>query len=382
MSEYQYYEFRAVDRPLECEAQAELRKITSRAEITPTSLVNEYHWGDFKGSPDRLMDKYFDAHLYYANWGSRRFMLRLPLKSFSLNSARPYLVPNGFAARATKEHVVLDFRSESEDGWEEFEEMSLAALLPLRDDLIRGDLRCLYLAWLAGVNDREVDEDDPEPPVPPGLMDLSGSLVDFADFLRIDPDLIGAAAMGSHGEPPAAPGTKELRDWLGHIPAAEKDDYLARLMSGEGVGLAGELLHRFRTTQSPQPKKREPSGRTVGQLLTLREEIHQEEQRLKAERKRAARARHLDSQAGREKQLWQEVEAALASRSRDYTRVVEILVDLRDLAQRSGDSESFSNRMRQLRDKHAGKRALMERLDRAGLPKAEPVTAIRHASRE
>src|SRR5207244_10269882 len=48
MSEYQYYEFQAIDRPLDESAMAALRAITSRAQITPTSLVNVYHFGSFK----------------------------------------------------------------------------------------------------------------------------------------------------------------------------------------------------------------------------------------------------------------------------------------------------------------------------------------------
>jgi hypothetical protein len=40
MSEYQYYEFLAIDRPLEPEDMAALRQITSRASITPTRLCN------------------------------------------------------------------------------------------------------------------------------------------------------------------------------------------------------------------------------------------------------------------------------------------------------------------------------------------------------
>jgi hypothetical protein len=51
MSEYQYYEFRAIDRPLDGEAQRALRAISSRARITATSFVNEYEWGDLKGDP-------------------------------------------------------------------------------------------------------------------------------------------------------------------------------------------------------------------------------------------------------------------------------------------------------------------------------------------
>ena len=114
MSEYQYYEFQAIDRPLDERAMAALRSITSRARITPTSLVNVYHFGDFKGDPDRLMDQYFDAHLYVANWGTRRLMLRLPVRSFPLATAKPYGVPYVLKARTTKEHVILDFHSESD----------------------------------------------------------------------------------------------------------------------------------------------------------------------------------------------------------------------------------------------------------------------------
>src|SRR5919201_5020257 len=99
MSEYQYYEFQAIDRPLDERAMAELRGITSRAEITPTSLVNVYHFGDFKGDPDRLMDKYFDAFLYVANWGTRRLMLRLPRGSLDLAAVKPYTVPDVLEAR-------------------------------------------------------------------------------------------------------------------------------------------------------------------------------------------------------------------------------------------------------------------------------------------
>jgi hypothetical protein len=49
MSEYQYYEFRTVDHPLNERQMRELRAVSRRAVITPTSFVNEYDWGDFKG---------------------------------------------------------------------------------------------------------------------------------------------------------------------------------------------------------------------------------------------------------------------------------------------------------------------------------------------
>jgi hypothetical protein len=60
MSEYQYYEFQAVDRRLTEKEMSELRNVSSRAKITPHSFTNEYHWGDFKGNPDRWMNTSMD----------------------------------------------------------------------------------------------------------------------------------------------------------------------------------------------------------------------------------------------------------------------------------------------------------------------------------
>jgi hypothetical protein len=78
VSEYQYYEFLAIDRPLSRAEQAEVRSLSTRATITATSFANDYHWGDFKGDPCLLVERYYDAHLYLADWGTRRVMLRLP----------------------------------------------------------------------------------------------------------------------------------------------------------------------------------------------------------------------------------------------------------------------------------------------------------------
>ena len=51
MSEYQYYEFQAIDRPLGEADRQTLRALSARARITATSFTNSYEWGDFKGDP-------------------------------------------------------------------------------------------------------------------------------------------------------------------------------------------------------------------------------------------------------------------------------------------------------------------------------------------
>jgi hypothetical protein len=74
VSEYQSYEFVALDRPLTPAEMAKLRSISTRAQITPTRFFNEYHWGDLKADPAELLARYVDVHVYFANWGSRRLM--------------------------------------------------------------------------------------------------------------------------------------------------------------------------------------------------------------------------------------------------------------------------------------------------------------------
>jgi hypothetical protein len=90
MSEYQYYEFQAIDRPLTSKQMEELRSFSSRARITATTFVNEYSYGSFKGDADAWMQDYFDAHLYLANWGTRVLMVALPARLLARAAAAPF----------------------------------------------------------------------------------------------------------------------------------------------------------------------------------------------------------------------------------------------------------------------------------------------------
>lgn len=405
MSEYQYYEFRAIDRPLDNGARAALRNITSRAQITRSSLVNEYHWGDFKGDPRKLMEKYFDAHLYYANWGSRQLMLRVPIGSFDFNSAKPYLTTDALEAWTTKEHVIFDFNPPQEDSgewnyWEVFDQdgeygyeddydeedegdyggdSPLSTLTPLRDDLIAGDLRALYLGWLAGI-EYEDDEEAIEPPVPDGLQKLSAPLNKLVDLLAIDANLLDVAASASGPLTRTEPDPAEFERWVAKLPTAKKDQIIVQLVRGDSSApLVAELNRQFRDSR-PRASIAAASAkrRTVGELLAARDQMAEERARREAKRKAeesarrareaaAKREKHLESLVGREDQLWDEVEAAVATKKpKEYERAIEILRDLRDLAGRAGKADGITPRLQELRQRHAKKPAFLERLAKAG----------------
>lgn len=376
MSEYQYYEFRAIDRPLTSREMSSLRAISSRADITPRSFVNTYDYGDFGGDPDALMQEFFDAFVYVANWGTHQFMLRAPGNMLGHRECAPYCKGDYLRVWTAQEHVVLSFcADELESDWEEGEGW-MDFLLPLRADLLRGDLRALYLGWLLAVGREEIEDDQLEPPVPHGLRNLSEPLQRLADFLDIDTNLLESAAAASADLEIASPPRDLLAQWVAGLPEREKDALLVQVAVGEVPHLGADLLRRFRLTS---PKAPANTPRTAGELRNaadalVREKTRREEDRKRREleieeqRRAAERTKRLEDLAAREESAWAEVDRLIATkRPNDYDRAVLLLVDLRDIAGGSGRGGLFEQRFRSIADRHAAKASFLRRLRGAGL---------------
>jgi FtsZ-interacting cell division protein YlmF len=382
MSEYQYYEFQAIDRPLTDKQMQELRSYSTRARITHTSFVNDYSWGSFKGDADAWVEKYFDAFLYLANWGTHVLKLRLPVRLLDLKTAQQYCGGQSVWVHQKRGNVIVSFVSEDEEGedWVEAEGR-LSSLIPVRMELTCRDLRSLYLGWLLGVQNGEFDDEDTEPAVPPGLGQLSASLVSLAEFLRIDRDLLDVAAQASTTIKDLQPSHDQVQAWLAGLPAQEKDNALARLIVREDRTLAIELLHQFleHPNRTKRPSDASIARRTVGALLEAAETRTERRQQIEA-RKRAeemerrereaaiARAKHLDEIAGRQPQLWAQIDSLIATtKPKSYEQVISLLTDLRDLSQRVKKNNEFQRRVEAICAAHARKPAFIERLRKAGL---------------
>lgn len=366
MSEYQCYEFVALDLPLTGKQMAELRALSTRAEISPTRFWNEYQWGDLKADPARLMARYFDAHLYFANWGTHRLMLRIPKARLDLKALKPYFVGR-HAARLTStgEHVLIDLGSDTEEPeYDEQSQGSLAALSPLRAELMRGDLRPAYLAWLLAVSADDLDDDAEEPSVPAELAELSAAQEAMVEFLRIDVDLVSAAKRGSAA---VAKDDASFRRWLAALPSKEKDAWLGRAADDPELGLGGELLRAFRTTTKAE---HHGTRRTVRELRTLAEAQRAQRQKAEAERARktkaqadAARQRHLTRLARDVEGAWSKLENLVEAS--DYDVAVKLAIDLRDLATREATAPAFARRFEALRKRQLRRRGFFDRWKRA-----------------
>ena len=390
MSEYQYYEFRALDRRLTAEQQRRLRSLSGRAEISATRFTNEYSFGDFRGDPGRLLEEYFDAYLYAANWGTRELAFRLPRALLDAVTARWYCDEEYRAwVTETAEHVIVRFRWDDDEGddWIEGEGL-LDPLLAARGELAAGDTRLLYLGWLLKVqlggldeDDNEDPEDEVEPPVPAGLKGLSDSLASIAEFLKIDDDLIDVAAQASGPLVPVS--VDGIADWVTALPASEKDKLLTMVAQGEGAQVEALLVRRFRQESRPTRATAVSAGRTASELLAAaearrgaREEAEartrEEARARRAAEQAAAYERHLEKLAGRKDETWGQVEKlTMFSKPKEYDQATQLLRDLHVIARREDDIAAFTARVHELRTRYAKRPSLMERFDKAGLPRLE-----------
>ncbi|MFP5418035.1 MAG: hypothetical protein ACLGHA_02655 [Gammaproteobacteria bacterium] len=382
MSEYQYFEFVAIDKPLTPKRIAELRACSSRACITPTSFVNDYQWGNLKGDPADWMRRYFDAHVYVANWCTCLLYLRVPKNAFDAETLRAFKTKTVFSVEQTKTHWLLEWGLDESDNYDRFAEEDgrgwMGRLAPLRDELLRGDMRPLYLGWLAGVSAGEVDEKATEPQPPPGLSRLTAAQQALAEFLEVDEDLLAAAGLSDQqGSKPDSESDAERDVWIAALPAAEKTAMLKLLLTGNAQQVERKLKLRFLAWQrEQQPEARqETRRRTVAELHELSASAAETRKRQKAVRRKNAEA---ERQAKRETYLralaadfdryWrladERAERGIASA---YDEVKRALVDLSDAYALCATRADFDRTLVQFMVRHGKRGALARRLADAGL---------------
>ena len=383
MSEYQYYEFQAVDRPLSHEETAELGEISTRAEITTRSFTNTYNYGNFRGDPNKMMEDYFDAHVYVTNWGSYHFMLRLPSGTIDETMLGNYTVDQDFydcdsefVHWTTEQHTIIAWyrNDEAGEGWMEGEEW-MPQLLPIRSELEKGDYRSLYLGWLAAVDPELVDEDTIEPPVPPGLKSLTAAQQALAEFLDIDEDLLGVAAQASENYVEQIEDATAITAWLELMSDGEAKRLLLRVLKGEPIPVQAELRRRFRQSQ----KKDAPASSVPQRLVNHLFELTQQAEASRVEWEAAERAREQEKQARERRnylsglaprfpELWNRMDE-LADRkiASAYDQVTQLLSDLADAYAQAEQIDVFRQRLQEFVTKHTRKTALIRRIREARL---------------
>jgi hypothetical protein len=295
-------------------------------------------------------------------------MMRLPKRLIDRHALGAFLDEVDWVTIRNKdERTILDIcRDEVEPDYDQWDDGSgwLAALAPLRADILSGDLRLFYLLWLSAVADDLLTDDTPEPL--PGIGPLTGALEAAAAFFDIDRDLVEAAAASPYEEELAP---DALRAFVAGLAEDEKTDLLIRLMEDAAhIGL--ELRRRARAQNLDGGRQR----RTVGELRAKAREIRNARERAEAERRRAeerrkaeeaekARRARLDAVRRRGDSVWTEIETEIERRNASgYDRATALLADLKQLATEQGANADFSRRLAAIRVRHTRKSQFIKRL--------------------
>lgn len=369
MSEYQYYEWQTVDRPLTAREQEDVQRLSSHMDtVSSTQAIVTYSWGDFKHDPKQVLLNYFDAFLYDSNFGLRRLMFRLPKKLVDVDLFEPYLIEDHIMLEEHNAWFVLHIEiNDDADFFEWIEsENILGQLTPLREQLLQGDTRMLYLAWLKVISMEEEEwQDEPEPPVPAGLKPLNASLQAFAEFFEIDSHLISAAAESS--KKASATPDIDLEAAISKLSRKESDAHLLQIAHGEPGAVLSLKKHLMELVGQKSPG-RSKSTRTVSDLFERADDLDEAEKRdarEEAERKRILR---LEELAGNEEVNWRYLEKLLQQkRGATYDEATKLLVELWDMAVYKRREKQFRERFNAIREKYGKSVALLERFRRAGL---------------
>ncbi|MCA2723424.1 MAG: hypothetical protein IM333_13005 [Microcystis sp. M048S1] len=370
MSEYQYYEFQAIDRPLTQEERAAICELSSRVKPTATTASFTYSYGNFRGDPKQVLARYFDIMYYITNWGTQQLMFRFPTSLINREAIELYCIDNYISLSFAGDWAILDWEFSQEEGFNDWIEGEgiLSELIGLRQEILQQDYRGLYLAWLKAIDLYEgyvdIDKTQLEPPLPPGLNQLSASQKAFIEIVELDEHLLNVACASS-----GKLTTISKQTWqqaISHLSASEREDFLLRLAKGEH-NLSAKFKQKLSQLIPTSPASNQPR-RTIQELLEAAAEEGKKAEKRQQQEAEANRIEELQTLAKREAQVWQQVESLIQkAQSKSYDEAVKLLVKLRDLAEYQNGLPVFQERLNRIYEQYSNRSGLKRRLQEIGL---------------
>lgn len=370
MSEYQYYEFQAIDRPLTQEERAAICELSSRVKPTATTASFTYSYGNFRGDPKQVLARYFDIMYYITNWGTQQLMFRFPTSLINREAIELYCIDNYISLSFAGDWAILDWEFSQEEGFNDWIEGEgiLSELIGLRQEILQQDYRGLYLAWLKAIDLSEgyidIDKTQLEPPLPPGLGQLSAAQKAFTEIFELDEHLLNVACASSGKLTTISEQTWQQA--ISQLSASERQDFLLRLAKGEH-NLSAKFKQKLSQLIPTSAASNQPR-RTIQELLEAAAEEGKKAEKRRQQEAEAKRIEELQTLAKREAQVWQQVESLIQkAQSKSYDEAVKLLVKLRDLAEYQNRLPVFQERLNRIYEQYSNRSGLKRRLQEVGL---------------
>ena len=374
MSEYQFYEFKAIDNPLSKKDKEIISSWSSRTDASNAGATFEYHYGDFPKDELKVVEKYFDAMFYISNWGTRQLVFKFPNDLIDIKKLMHYSA-EGIELIEKEKFTILHIFIEDEDGggnWIEGDGY-LSSLISLRADILSGDYRCLYLIWLKittedVINEWDnVDPESEEADVPANLQSLNAALLDFVDVFEIDKDTIAAASKNSIAS--LSENNNEYNE-IASLSDAEKNDFLKRLLQNEAL-LNIKLQKRLKAEKSKVSDVNKHNKRSIKEIVAATIELKEKrknKEKQKREEKRIAKLKEIEKD---ESNLWGQVDFLIKQKNtKSYEEAIKIMQNLKMLSIYKNQNESFCRKIENIKQDYKRLTGLIGRIDYAKLLKA------------
>ena len=367
MSEYQYYKFKAIDKPLTTEEKKIISSWSSRTTVRGNEAQFDYNYGDFPKEEIDVVEKYFDFMLYTANWGDVRLIYKFPKDLVSKKSLRQFSVDDRITTIELGNYIILDIYFSFDDGMEDWiygDEIDTAALCSLRNDIISGDYSSLYLAWLhLNISKEEylftdIDQKTKIPYDNVGIDKSSNNLSTFIEMFSISQEIVSNAKTNDskkYGH--------DYSELLYMMSNSDKIIFLDRLLFDEP--LLKSKLEQHLKQYSYEDETSELQSRTISEfnaeIETKRLKKYSED-KIKRE---AKKLRKLETLEKEEPEMWVYIHRLIKERkTKSYDEAVKILKELKQLAKHKNKQNEFTFKIGELKEDYSRLSALKQRIDK------------------
>ena len=213
-----------------------------------------------------------------------------------------------------------------------------------------------------------------------GLGDLTAAQEALAEFLEVGLDLLAGAGMGSPSAQEREVSRREMNKWIGALPRDEVNSILKQLLEGKGQQAERSIKNRFAAWRSNiQTGDMEASRRTVGELRRnaekarqIRLEKQKNDRKQREIKRRKEREVYLMNLSKDFPKTWKSVQKTVERESGlGYDEACRTLVDIAESYDLFATKKQFQKELKKFMAGHMRRKALIQRLVKAGVWKEE-----------
>lgn len=376
MSQFQYYEFHAIDKTLSTEDLEAVRQISSRVRLSTHKAVFTYSYGSFRYKEEEVLLDHFDFMIYKASWGAKRIMLKFPEETVDYELLKKYRISvtdyyqQDIRVLKKSGFVILDLYYTEEDSYSWIDENvgdDWYLFLDLRTEIMNGDCRSLFAVWLRFLEGLykstgfDVDYNFESILIPPNLSTLTRTGQELKVFYETKQDWWDAMCLYSKTE------VKEAIDYEQRLLEMPKDRmivYLQMILRDE-VNLKIRLTKELKDESKTKKEIRWLSLLEIGGKVADIEHLRREKERQEEARQERRRMEKLKLQQYKmEKEIPIDLELG---RKVYYKMAISKMKDLKNMHEFFGTQEEFGLFLNEVLPQHTKKTSLMNMLRDEGL---------------